>query len=565
MQTDTWLTETPYPDRCPLCNQPLVVNSNICPSCGFTAHEPVRSSASTVRQPAPGPSSRQPNPITPIPARASAQRVNQYLPGNAPSTGLPSSTEATGWRHHSASYEAASSLSSLSLIISETPTTPPRTTRRLSPPVGSSPHIDEIDTLPPPISARVQPVPSASSDAFDPPGSVSLKLDDLGVSQSVVVVPWPTALDSSVAIDEIDTIPERNGNSSRALVPVHQESRSLAVDAASWASSSPAVISEADRFISERSRGRRRRRKSKFHLLDRLRWWLLRPGHMEFLLWLSGSILLFGITFLLLLATVLSMALPGTQNWGNLPSSTVAGTTTVAANSVSPDVHMRLVLSGSSRLLPGSEFQLRGQGFLSRCQVTFLLDGHWPLLDQEGHAISVLTDAKGDFTINLWLGSGSAWSVGVHQVLASEVGTNHQTSTTITIASDPAVSSTQIVSNPAPQPTPVRPVVPTPTPVPPAPTVGSAPTPTPGVTPTIGPSPTAATTPTAPVLKATPTKGSGAPGLGNSLNNNDSDTLFGRLAHLNPLVWLILACYLLSMVFLGLAGLLRRRRPAKRA
>jgi hypothetical protein len=48
--------------------------------------------------------------------------------------------------------------------------------------------------------------------------------------------------------------------------------------------------------------------------------------------------------------------------------------------------------------------------------------------------------------------------------------------------------------------------------------------------------------------------------LGNALNNQSGDTLFARLTHLNPLIWVIVFCYLLSMFFMGLAGVLRRRR-----
>jgi hypothetical protein len=52
-----------------------------------------------------------------------------------------------------------------------------------------------------------------------------------------------------------------------------------------------------------------------------VRWWLVRPGHIEFLLWLFGSILLFGLIFLLLLVTVLSLQ---STSSGNLLSSLFA-------------------------------------------------------------------------------------------------------------------------------------------------------------------------------------------------------------------------------------------------
>lgn len=65
-----------------------------------------------------------------------------------------------------------------------------------------------------------------------------------------------------------------------------------------------------------------------------------------------------------------------------------------------------------------------------------------------------------------------------------------------------------------------------------------------------------------PAGTATPAPGSvdGSSSLGNALNNEDNYSLLARLAHLNPLVWLIGVCYFISMLLLGLAGLLRRRR-----
>jgi len=41
--------------------------------------------------------------------------------------------------------------------------------------------------------------------------------------------------------------------------------------------------------------------------LERVRWWLLYPGRIEFLLLAGGTLLLLGITTLLILVTVLSL------------------------------------------------------------------------------------------------------------------------------------------------------------------------------------------------------------------------------------------------------------------
>src|SRR5438876_8789647 len=101
MQTDIWLTEEiTYPERCPLCSEPLKNGSTTCFSCGFSNPptgtsvwiDPAvyryplsssrRQSPQTIQQTrgrylrSSSQPRRQPNPITPIPPRASAQPAN---------------------------------------------------------------------------------------------------------------------------------------------------------------------------------------------------------------------------------------------------------------------------------------------------------------------------------------------------------------------------------------------------------------------------------------------------------------------------------------------------------
>lgn len=616
MQTDAWLTNTSsYPDRCPLCSQPLAGGSNTCPSCGFTAHEPAGNSASPLPpgqerrrllspNQVPGiphemlaraeysapkrdnevssarpPVSRQPNPITPIPARASARRV-QSRPGivsrrgraAADATSSPAtqtSQQSGGWQHESSSYAAASSLSSLSLLISETPTAPPRAPRS----TGRLEHIDEIDTVPQssgqaravqhPSSGQVQAMPLTLPETPLPLGTLSLLLDDLAVPNLAVLLSAPASSASLSHIDEIDTVPETGSTFSRALAPIHQTSCEVAVDAASWTAGPGSTSSLAARFVASRSSQRRQRTRN-FNPLDRTRWWLLRPGHIEFVFWTLGSLLLFGITFLLLLATVLSVILPGSQASGNFPTSAVKASSAspIATSAISNGLH--LVLSGRTLLPPGAEMHLQGQGFHAQSKVVFLLDGRLPLLDQHGRAASIQTDASGRFSVNLWLGQGTGWSAGSHQLLARDTNGGHQVTVAITI-------NAPVTSNPGGvQQTPVPPANPTPTPAGPTPTPKPpVSTPTSGVTPALSPtSPPTTTTGSATVTPGlagtavTPAQrqGAGSSSLGNALNNADGNSLFARLAHLNPLVWLIGICYFISMLLLGVAGLLRHRR-----
>lgn len=597
MQTDAWLTDTSYPDRCPLCSQPLAGGSNRCPACGFTAHEPAgnasvsafsgpevlratgdpggKQGTQVVRQPV----TRHANPATPIPARASAQRarsrtgvVPRRSQASAATGASAESVQGGGWQHESASYEAASSLSALSLIISETPTAPPRNQHQAS----HTEQIDEIDTVPQtsrqtravPRSAGVgQAVTPGLPETPVPPGSLSLRLNELSVPSLALVLSETTPPVPFTHVDEIDTVPEARPASSQELAPVQVTSREVTVDAASWTAGRSASSSLAARLIASHSPRHRRRRRA-FNPLDRTRWWLLRPGRIEFLLWTFGSVLLFGVTFLLLLATVLSAMLPGLQSGGNLPTSSVKASATAPGGTQASTTGLRLTLVGKPSFPSGAEIQLQGDGFHPHSLVVFLLDGRLPLLDQSGKTAAIQTDASGRFAVKLWLGQGPEWSPGSHQVLARESTSGHQAALTITITAPATPASTGNQNTPAapanPTPTPVRPTAtpirpsPTPTTVPATPTSGT--TATPASSPTSGPTRGSTATPVAVGGSATPGQTQGSASLGNALTNEDSNSLFARLAHLNPLVWLIGFCYFISLFLLGLAGVLRRRR-----
>lgn len=553
MQTDAWLTETSYLDCCPLCSQPLAGNSNICSACGFTAHEAARTSLSASRQPAAGSLSRRSNPITPVPPRASARhphsapgepaRHDSASKSGGSSASAGSRTQRAGWRHHSPRYEAASSLSSLSLIISETPTAPPRATRQLSDQVGNAQHIDEIDTRPPSFDYNAAMLPTHPETA---PDSISLRRAKSATPNPAQSATRTSSLASLPGIDEIDTQPERSEASARVIVPASLTAQKFSVDAASW------TLAPTDHSAATDScRGQRSYPRS-FHLLDRWRWWILRPGRIEFLLWLLGSLLLFSLTFLLLLASVFSTTLPERQASGNLP---ISATSNLAATATTPAVasDLRLALHSTASLAPGAQIQIQGQGFRPHSKVIFLLDNRWPLLDQQQQAAWTRADVAGRFSVTLWLGQGPDWSPGSHQLLAREMNTGHQVTLSITIT---PLSSTPVAGHPGPYKTP--PAHPTPTPHHPTPTPGPS-TPGPTATTEVIPTPSPS-----PISTATASQGQNASNLGNELNNHDGSSPFARLAHLNPLIWLIAACYFLSMLLLGIAGILHRSRPARK-
>jgi len=504
MQTDFWMTEeTSHPEQCPLCSKPLKNGSTTCFSCGFTTHPPSGSSVwidptvyayptslsrvqpwwvsqqTEERDPRQFPKPKQqPNPITPIPPRASAQpanaalgsivipnegsfdqknsplgRENKRLKKNRSTICPPDEVSAlesvqknsSVWQYESPNFHAAGSVPVLSLLVSETPTQPELESRSKSTP--HLPHIDEIDTVP------------------------TLK-DTHFFASSRALVPITSQYNMATFSGTGDT-----------TVNVLASTES---SPSSWTSGAASQSSYAH-HISSRSKRKNVRSTISLNPLDRMRWWLLRPGRIEFMLWLGGTITLVTVTCVLLLITAFSF------EW----------------------------------LTPGSA------GISS-------------------------TNSAGSFD-----GSHQQATVTVTPGLAS-TGTNTGTQRPITtsVPSTPGRSSPPGVT-PIPtsvasggsggQPTPVGQ-----TPVPVSPTPGKTPTAPPTVTPTASPT----VTPTAPPT-VTPTASpavSGSSNLGSALGYTGGPSLGKQLASLNPLVWVIIACYSLSMALLGVAGVLHKRR-----
>jgi hypothetical protein len=599
MQTDIWLTEEiSHPEQCPLCSVPLKKGSTTCFSCGFSTHPPTGSSVwidpaiygyplSSSRQQFPqtiqqtgvrdprllSQPRRQPNPITPIPPRASAQPVNA-APGSIVITNqgdtnkknvvfgkrkqrreeqrgssslqgdifapVDAQRNSTVWEYESPNFQAASSLSTLSLLISEAPTQPELTSRGKA--TRRLPRIDEIDTTP--------PLNEASS-----------------IESSRALVPMASQFGVTVS-----------GGSGETTTNVLSSNES---NPSSWTAGEGSQSSYA-RLISSRSKRKKPQAAISLNPIDRVRWWLLRPGRIEFVLWLGGTILLVGVTCVLLLVTAFSF------EW-LAPGFTGATSTNMTGNSTGSQQQATVAATGGMNvtrtdtgpLLPGQPIHLHGQGFSPHGHISFLFDGTQPLLDQNGKSNSTQADAQGIFTTTLRLNDNLPWHPGPHFIDAQDLATKHTARLAVFLAQGPigkGVSSTPVPSyppvvTPTPipsgsggQPTPVpvgqTPVPITPTPHPGTPTV----TPTVGITPTV--TPTVGITPTVtPTVKTTlgltPTASSttsGASGLGYALDHSGDPFLGKQLTHLSPWIWLMMACYSLSMVLLGLAGVLHKRR-----
>jgi hypothetical protein len=535
---------------------------------------------------------RRGNPTTPIPPRASAQpagsitvrprypRSYVYPTQESDVARMPTLPPPTMWEYESAEFQAGSSLSSLSLVV-DAPTIPDTPIRRDQraveivehetqpplPPQRRELTIDEIQTIP--------PVPT-------PRGEVAI--------EEIDTIPPIKPQQHIYTIDEIDTIPDGRGSIPTAPDSTSPRSGSLPASAlmvvpsvlpvspalaptttltladapASWTAGDAAHSRYAQRIAGRKggkgivwygsqdasafTRGRSPFR----HPVDRLRWWLLHPGHLEFALWIGGTLLLMVVTVALLLAMVVSLF--------GMPSHT---TTTSPANSVNtaptsnaPAGHhtaMTLMLSGSGPLVAGQALHLHGQGFTPGATVMLTHDEGQPC-----QPASVQTDKHGAFSVSL---DDSAWTAGMHRVIARDAASRRMTALTIILAPNPIgnkTSATPAANTPTPgsgvQSTPVN-SNPSPTPSPTA-TSTPPPSPTPGLTPTV--SPTASVTPSA------GTPGIGTPGTGTPGASHDPASLSLAMttsaAPFTSWLWLLIAlgCSA-ALLLLGIVGVMRRK------
>lgn len=259
-----------------------------------------------------GTTGRVPNPMTPIPPRASAfphQRVRvrprytQIVPRQEDITRIPTLPPPSAiWKYESAEYEAESSLGSLSLVV--------------------PPAIDELDTHPTPFLQEE----AVAIDELD-----TLPFRDMVMSPSI------DELDTLPehflpAIDEFDTQPPSIDRAARTLAlrdPLYIQDEDTAALLEADTVPPPGTAQHFVRSIknsssisssSERERSLQQSAKSRsagnrgasffkpvFTPLDRLRWWLLSPGRLELLVYTGGVILLLLGTCLLVLAVLFSV------------------------------------------------------------------------------------------------------------------------------------------------------------------------------------------------------------------------------------------------------------------
>jgi hypothetical protein len=651
----SWSTHNTPPHQCPLCHKTMTLVASkglsdffTCYPCGYECERigtPSSSSVESVLNGFPTGSSvwidpavyrssidatplasqaligphhpkKQPNPTTPVPLRASAQRSASRHATTSPVKQAASTT----WEYESSTYAAGSSLSSLSLLVSETPTQPQinppsarKETRRL-------PDIDEIDTTPPPPSSA-QTRPSGRQ-------TVSLRLDEAAIAE---LSPVLSPLHPETPIDKIDTLPDLYSgvgrevqpsssgvsrlpatptffeavtapptalilptDGTRAMVSRTHQSDMVEGDTASWTAGRGANSSYAQLIANHTSR-KRIRRKLTLNPLDRVRWWLLHPGRFEFMLWLLGTILLITVTCSFLLLTAFSLnwftpALPGGTTSSNIVnastgSSSHSSTDITSTPTSTPGLQLTLLDKGP--IVLGQSIQLQGKGFTPHGQVALTYDGTHTFLDQNDNPLVIRADAHGAFIVTIWPRDWSTWNIGRHTIIARDLKTNHIAIYNITLSAGPFGKT--VPTTPAPGTTPgTTPtggtgggIAPTPvgqTPVPVTPTVTSTPSPVPSPSPSptqVPPSPSPSPSPS-PTSGSTPTPTSTSTGnlssfansnssdpsnLGNVLSNGSADSSAGiQQPGFNPLVLLMIACYTLAIALLGVAGVLHKRR-----
>ncbi len=363
-----------------------------------------------------------PNPATPIPPRASAYPSNispirPRFPRSSTEfqeedvTRAPTVPQQTMWQHESPDYRAESSLSSLSLVSVED-----------APPVVRPPSIDELDTLPPARRRQrdemlpARPLARRDWPQHDYYGLVPRPRDvsELTTNPPPAVSAPPAKLRDEyfVASPAIDDMIEADTQLSNAVVPLE---------------ASPVLYPAASRLLDSAHvsrRGRRQEYRPSFalHPLDRVRWWLLYPGRLELLLWLTGTALLVAVTCVLLFVTTISL---GIVSFGHSAGalSTAAAAQCVGAPVSAGAAHcdsstalspagLKITLQNTTALLTSTPVQLRGDGFSPRGHVTFTYDNNQPC-----SPASVQADGHGGFTVTLTLPAKPALRPGHHRLV----------------------------------------------------------------------------------------------------------------------------------------------------
>ena len=145
--------------------------------------------------------------------------------------------------------------------------------------------------------------------------------------------------------------------------------------------------------------------------VSKLRWWLLRPGRMEFILWVSGTIFLIFLTCALILDSIFNLVTLSSS--GHLMVNSFSPTSQTA-----PMTSLTLLNKGT--LLPDSRLRIEGTGFSAHAMIVFFFDEAHPILDADGTPKRIVADGSGHFIVLLEPTKNSGWTAGKHFLVASE-------------------------------------------------------------------------------------------------------------------------------------------------
>jgi hypothetical protein len=145
--------------------------------------------------------------------------------------------------------------------------------------------------------------------------------------------------------------------------------------------------------------------------VSKIRWWLLRPGRMEFILWVSGTIFLIFLTCALILDSIFNLVTLSSN--GHLTMNSFSSTSQPASMT-------SLTLLNKETLLSDSSLRIEGTGFSAHAMVVFFFDEAHPILDANGTLKRVVADAAGHFIVVLEPTRNSGWTTGKHFLVASE-------------------------------------------------------------------------------------------------------------------------------------------------
>lgn len=416
--------------------------------------------------------------------------------------------------------------------------------------------IDELDTVPPILPVPpVTPVPSVEHieqaiDEIDTILPISPSIDELdtlplplkpsrksgdSTHRQTIVRKTEPLHENEVDIDEIDTLAPGTvtvlppASTLRPAEPTRKsvtivDSRSLmqATHATQGArigqigkigrdvpwTTGVGARSEYAKLIADKARARQGKPLGELVLtpLSEARWWLLYPGRMEFILWISGALILLGVTCTLLFATLAS------TGFIRMATTDTSTATHVTQKSTPCAVSTSHCHSTGTTVVSGSKNKQHSPSNAGTSQTTLA-------------PVTTPVASKTPST-------------------SSNIPTGGSVGTSTPVSQTPIAASPTAAISPTVEPTRTTPT--------PAPTKTVTVSPTAGITPTIG------TTP--PTKKPTTTTSHHTDSQTLSLNNALNGGTSSPRGIADTWMWLVLVGYAFSMVMLGLAALLYRRK-----